>query len=199
MKKLSLFFLLAGTLLKISATAQGVGIGTTTPKAAFNVAENKTVLFGRDTIGGGGKMMWIPSKYAFRAGVIGNLPVYNGNPADGNIWDYDSIGLFSFAAGYQNKASSAGSIAIGALNQSSGITAIALGQSNIVSGLYSFSAGVNNVTSGSASTTIGSQNKTYNDNATAIGRYNIAKGEGSTAIGYGAQANSYVSIALGLY
>ncbi len=34
-----------------SKSAQGVGIGTNTPKATLNVAEHKTVLFGKDTTG----------------------------------------------------------------------------------------------------------------------------------------------------
>ena len=54
-------------LLQNSKT-QNVGIGTTTPKAGFNIAENKTVLFGADSNGLGNKLIWYGSKGAFRAG-----------------------------------------------------------------------------------------------------------------------------------
>ena len=64
MKKIFAFLMII--IITLNIHAQSVGVGTATPKAAFNVAENKTVLFGKDTSGAGSKLMWIPSKYAFR-------------------------------------------------------------------------------------------------------------------------------------
>ncbi|MCC7379915.1 MAG: tail fiber domain-containing protein [Chitinophagaceae bacterium] len=223
MKKL--IGLLVITLVTFNAHAQGVGIGTTTPKAAFNIAENKTVLFGRDTSGGGGKMMWIPSKYAFRIGVVGTLPSYSPTIQDSTIWDADSIGRFSFAAGLQNKAKNVGTIAMGVYNQSTGNYAVTLGKSNTNSGNSSFTVGLNNVVSGIESIAIGSLNLAttayataigygnkadynaaaiglYNEanssNSYAFGTSNIINAEYSTAIGYNNWSNSFQSVVIGI-
>ncbi|WP_304232568.1 hypothetical protein [Jiulongibacter sediminis] len=45
--------------------------------------------------GDGTRLMWIPSRSAFRVGTISN---------GSNSWDADSVGLFSFATGYNTKA-----------------------------------------------------------------------------------------------
>lgn len=47
-----------------NTNAGNVGIGTVTPKAAFNIASGKTVLFGTDTSGAGNKLIWYPAKGA---------------------------------------------------------------------------------------------------------------------------------------
>ncbi len=56
--------------LCIMAQAQNVGIGTLTPQAPLTVAANRTVLFGADTLNAGTKMMWLPAKGAFKAGIV---------------------------------------------------------------------------------------------------------------------------------
>ncbi|MEP7107364.1 MAG: tail fiber domain-containing protein [Ferruginibacter sp.] len=188
MKKL--IGLLAITLITINAHAQGIGIGTATPKAAFNVAENKTVLFGRDTSGGGGKMMWIPSKYAFRAGVVGTLISYSATTQDSSIWDADSIGKFSFASGHQNKAKNVGTTAMGVYNQAVGSYSTTLGFNNRGYDFANFAAGSDNVTSGFFSLALGSTNTSQGSYATAIGHYNQA-GSGSAAIGVDNRVGNY--------
>ena len=110
-----------------NANTGNVGIGTTTPKATFNVAAGKTVLFGADTSGTGNKLIWYPSKGAFRAGF-----------AYLNYWDYSNIGQYSTALG---------------LSIASGLNSTALGGS-IASGLYSTALGSSS-TSGQYSTALG--------------------------------------------
>lgn len=97
------FFLFTLLLLAISTSLYAqVGVGTTTPKAFFNVADSKDVLFGKEMSGNGSKLMWISSKAAFRAGSI-----------NGTQWDLAQIGPYSFAAGYNVTASGHGSTALG--------------------------------------------------------------------------------------
>lgn len=96
------FFLFALLALSFTSLYAQVGIGTTTPKAFFNVAESKDVLFGKEVSGNGSKLMWISSKAAFRAGSI-----------NGTQWDLAQIGPYSFATGYNATASGHGSTAIG--------------------------------------------------------------------------------------
>ncbi len=103
MKKIILFLTSLACFLLQNSIAQNVGIGTNSPKATFNVAEGKTVLFGADSNGTGAKVMWIPSKAAFRAGEVAT-----GN----NNWDYSNIGYGSFAVGHMSTASGIGSFAM---------------------------------------------------------------------------------------
>ena len=69
-----------------------VGIGTSIPIAPLNVASGSTVLFGADTLGAGSKLMWLPSKSAFRVGSV-----------NGTQWDWANIGDFSTAIGYRER------------------------------------------------------------------------------------------------
>ncbi|GAB4021556.1 hypothetical protein GCM10028773_30750 [Spirosoma koreense] len=79
-----------------------VGIGTTIPKAFFNVADGKDVLFGKDVSGVGTKLIWYGSKGAFRAGYV-----------DGTQWDIDQVGVNSFATGVRATASGFNTVAMG--------------------------------------------------------------------------------------
>jgi hypothetical protein len=202
MKQIKAFLPALLLMFAIGLHAQRVGIGTTTPKASLNVAEYKTVLFGKDTTGGGGKLMWLSSKYCFRAGVTG--PIYGvgggeydyGNPA---VWDYDSLGFFSFAGGFNNLALGNSSVALGGYNQARGEFSIALGNTNIASGNYSFAAGIVAVASRYGAVAIGQGAKALNDNATAIGNYVEASGNSSLATGYITKASGFSSTSTGHY
>ncbi|MES2850688.1 MAG: tail fiber domain-containing protein [Bacteroidota bacterium] len=198
MKKILLSITLVCSLTSITQ-AQNVGIGTNTPKAAFNVAENKTVLFGNDTGGSGSKMMWIPAKYAFRAGAIGNQLNYYAYTADSTIWDYDSIGAFSFASGYQNKAIGLASSTMGFFNEVRGGYATAMGSNNKNIGWYSFSAGASNQSLGTGSICVGSQNISRGLCSFAAGKENEVAGDNSVALGYQNHSNGNYSTVIGLY
>ena len=93
-----------------------VGIGTTTPKAYFNVADGKDVLFGQNVSGSGEKLIWIPSLSAFRVGSV-----------DANQWDISQIGIRSFGIGYNAVATNANTFAIGFRVTASGYNSTAMG------------------------------------------------------------------------
>lgn len=100
----------------IMAQAQNVGIGTLNPQAPPTVAANRTVRFGADILDAGNKMMWLPAKGAFRAGIVTT-----------NFWNRDSIGNWSFASGNNTMAKAKGSTAMGTLTIASGDYGTAMG------------------------------------------------------------------------
>lgn len=108
--------------------------------------------------GSGTRLMWIPQRSAFRAGTV-----------LGNNWNADSIGAFSFATGYDTKAS--------------GDLSTALGRSTIASGVYSTALGANTSATGGASAAMGSLTIASGDVSTAIGHFTIAKSLLSLSIG----------------
>jgi hypothetical protein len=193
------------TILKNGNT----GIATMAPKVKLHVADSQWVLFGADTVGEGAKMMWIPEKGAFRAGKIDDQfgGLYSSN------WNIDSIGLNSFAAGLNTKASGEyGATALGSGTEASGkYGATALGYSTKASG-YGGATALGRATEASGeygATALGSFTKASGDlGATALGYYSVASGyEGATALGratgasgvYGATAMGYFSVASGGY
>lgn len=109
-----------------------VGIGTTNPYAKLQVT-NGSMLFegivGNTPINGlGTRMMWIPSKSAFRAGTITSSMLGT------NAWDDQFIGAGSSAFGYNTSARGNYSFAVGAINIASGIASFGAGQGNFVPG-----------------------------------------------------------------
>jgi hypothetical protein len=142
-----------------------IGIGTATPNAFFNVAEGQTVLFGTDTISAENKLMWLPSKGAFRVGH------YSGSTND-------PIGLYSTAMGLCT-ASGPYSTAMGDDCTASGFGSTAMGSVSSASGSYSTAMGASIATE-NGSTAMGT--------STASGSYSTAMGDYSTASGYGSIA-----------
>ncbi len=106
--------------------------------------------------GAGTRMMWYPGKAAFRAGRV-----------NGTAWD--TVGSWSFATGWDNKASGNGSAAFGSTNTASGANSFSSGAVNSASGDHSVAMGFNNFVSGRASVALGYQND-------ASGEYSIALG-----------------------
>ncbi|MCE9538483.1 MAG: hypothetical protein K8R85_04590 [Bacteroidetes bacterium] len=91
-------------------TNGNVGIGTTIPQAKLNV-KNGSVLFdgafgNTPVTGAGTRMMWIPSKAAFRAGAVGSTE-----------WNDVNIGVYSTALGISTTAQSYASLVIGRYNR----------------------------------------------------------------------------------
>lgn len=156
--------------------------------------------------GSGTRMMWIPSRSAFRCGSV-----------SGNAWDANNIGLHSFATGYNSWASGIGNVAIGTGAVSDGTSnTIAMGENahastgygNMAFGLGAISDGTSNTialgesahASGNGSMAFGSF--AFADGsvrAVAIGANTRASGNYSTSIGTGTTANAYYSVALGYY
>jgi hypothetical protein len=126
--------------------------------------------------GGGTRMMWIPSRSAFRCGSV-----------NGNAWDANNVGLHSFATGYNSYASGIGNVAIGTGAISDGTSnTIAIGENAHASANGGMAFGFGAFADGTVRTI-------------AMGENTRAYGNNSAAIGTGTIANSYYSIALGYY
>jgi Chaperone of endosialidase len=156
----------------IDVAAQNVGIGTSTPVARLHVADSNVLFTGPVTIpgtttyyppasGAGSRMMWYPQKAAFRVGFV-----------DGTQWDKDSIGLFSFSAGYNTKAIGNGSTSMGANSKASGTISTSIGNSTIASGGSSTSMGNFTTASGFNSTSMGNNTIAKSYSSLVIGNYN---------------------------
>ncbi len=196
MSKQKLFyFILFFSGFCINVQAQ-VGIGTTQPKALLHVA-NGPVLFSAEgnipslpaptpVTGSGRRMMWYPDKAAFRVGM-----------AQGNEWDTENVGKYSFASGWlsiasgqlttamgwSSTASGEGSVAIGYEATASGARSTALGVGVIASGLYSNAMGFGTTASGFHSTTMGAGTTASGDYSTTMGLRTTAGAYGSLVIG----------------
>ena len=152
-----------------NSNTRNVGIGTTLPKAPFNVAAEKTVLFGTDSSGSGGKLLWYPSKSAFRVGYV-----------VGTEWDYGNVGIYSSAMGIGTKASGPISTAMGQYTIASGSISTAMGSSTIASGNSSTAMGTFNIDVPTALLMVG--NGTISGRSNALTVLNNGKiGIGTTA------------------
>jgi hypothetical protein len=138
--------------------------------------------------GNGTRLMWIPSRSAFRAGMV-----------DQNVksWDADTIGLFSTAFGYNTKASGWNSTSMGGNTTASGIQSIAMGSNTTARGNFSTAMGTSTTASGFNTTTMGSYTTASGSFSTAMGVSTTASGWYSTAMGYNSTVSGYASIAMG--
>jgi hypothetical protein len=113
--------------------------------------------------------------------------------------------------GFNNSATTDGSIAIGSTNSSLNIYTQAVGYGNSVNGQYSGGYGINNTVSNSLayalgagntsssfpSYSFGGSNTSSGTNSTSIGQSNIASGSNAVAIGKSSTASGNYSVALG--
>ena len=124
---MKVFLFLAAILVSNPMFSQRVGIGTINPLARLHVADS-SVLFSAsgDTSltpdlppiqGAGRRMLWYSDKAAFRAGFV-----------DGTQWD--DIGAYSFASGYNTKASGLMSTAMGSNTIAKSNTSLVIGAYN---------------------------------------------------------------------
>ena len=127
--------------------------------------------------GAGTRMMWIPSRSAFRVGTIDlNLPT---------AWDAANIGLHSFATGYNTKASGVVSTAMGNYTTASGNSSMAMGSSTTASGNTSTAMGYSTTASGNYSTAMGFSTTASGNYSTAMGLFNIKNPNGLFMVGNG--------------
>jgi hypothetical protein len=205
---LPITLLLALPTFTFAQTASGVGIGITTPLSLLHVADGSVLFSAAGDVSGnslplsgqGRRLLWYADKAAFRAGYVGN--------AGSTYWDDNNIGLYSFATGYNPRASGQYAIAAGYTVTASGASAVALGSSSTASGDRSFS--FNGTTSGVGAIALGSGAQATNDDALALGPSSvagglasivlgpsIANGNFSIAIGFQNQANGQFAVAIG--
>jgi Head domain of trimeric autotransporter adhesin/Chaperone of endosialidase len=139
--------------------------------------------------GAGTRMMWIPSRSAFRVGTVLDI---SGVGVESKYWDKDSVGLFSFASGGSTKAKGLYSTAMGALTEAIGTGSSAFGVRSKAIGLLSTALGNFSTASGYSSTAMG-------DNTTASGDYSTALTKNSTASGLSAFATGNNTFATGQF
>lgn len=176
-----------------------VGIGISNPEGKLDV-NTGNVLFRGYTLnypqvpapppisGGGGRMMWYAEKAAFRAGHTGagnyywpEAQVFVGTLGQPNVWDQDSIGQYSFAAGASTLASGWGSVSLGYTNRATGFASTALGYSTQAIGRASTSLGDGTIANANGSLAMGTLNDTadnsiFNDPKPADRVFQIGNG-----------------------
>lgn len=154
--------------------------------------------------GAGTKLIYIPAKGgAFRVGALDEF-----NP---DAWDNVNIGISSFAANNNTKASAYGTAAFGVNTQAIATAAASFGNNTKATGLSSFVTGYfaqatgnyavamgnKAIASGLNSLATGAKTVASGSYATALGDSTKAQGFASTAIGYGATALTDYAVALG--
>jgi hypothetical protein len=179
----------------ITAQIGKVGINTTSPAAMLHVKDS-SVLFSAGTnlpfppglppvSGPGVRMMWYPDKAAFRGGR-----------AMGQEWNKDSIGLHSFAYGYDVSALEDFGIAIGSNSRATQNFSIAIGVTLESTGLQSVAIGALNTSSAHSSTAIGNSNVASGIGSLALGNTTTASGYSSTSLGQSTTASGSHSVAM---
>lgn len=169
-----------------------VGVNILSPKTSLHVAEGDRVLFGKDTLGSGVKLMFLPDLAAFRVGVV--------NPgASSPYWNRDSIGFASFSAGNNTRAQGFASSSLGGDTESFGAYSFAAGFFTNADGVYSVAQGFNTYALGMASTSLGYECDSNKDFTFSSGFNSAADAIYSSVIGLYCLAESYASISLGSY
>ncbi len=110
--------------------------------------------------GAGTRMLWYPSKAAFRAGSV-----------DGAQWDDSGIGQYSNVLGYNGLASGMASIALGYQDTASGDASFALGNRCNASGMASLAEGSYTTASGFFCSARGAYATASGSNSHALGSY----------------------------
>ena len=188
-----------------------VGIGTITPLAALHV-QNKSVLFNGlnnffgipqvspPVSGKGNQTLWYAEKAAFRTGGVYNNSIFGVPDADTtnfHNWDKDSIGVFSFASGFNTKAKGDFSVAMGHRSFAIGNASATFGHNNVSKGNFSLTAGFGNLALGQSSTAFGNYSVALGDNSFASGEFITSSGNDATAFGANTEASGNFSTAFG--
>jgi hypothetical protein len=175
------------------------GVGTVTPAARLHVSDSSVVFTGESwelpaTIGNppitgsGRRMMWYPDKAAFRVGAV-----------NGSNWDKDSIGIYSFASGRDNKAIGDYCTSMGLQSTAIGLASFSIGHQAIAGNDYTISMGVLSTASGQFSTCIGTGPKASGLAAMSIGNNTTASGDYSTCMGMHSIAKAFGSFTIGTF
>ena len=172
-----------------------IGFGNANPTADFQVDNIDGVVFsgefGTGTLpatGGGTRMMFYPKKAAFRVGTVTT-----------NYWDDLNIGDYSFATGYNTRATANYSAAFGVNSLASGEGAFAAGNGALATGDYSFAAGHNPSVSGAHSVGLGRGAIATDSGAVAIGYHPFAFGKYSLSLGNYCYSNEDHSVTMGYH
>lgn len=126
------------------------------------------------------------SKGAFRAGI-----------SEGDYWNEDNLGQFSFAVGSNTKATGVYSISMGNATTASQTFSVAIGNGSDASGYNSTAIGGNVKSSGSYATAIGNRSTASGHASFAQGDTSLASGAFSVAMGSANTASEAYSMAMG--
>lgn len=193
------------------AIGQNVGIGTNTPVALLHVNNGNVLFSGPNMLGNtvlppvkgkGIRTFWYPEKAAFRTGGVYNAAISGFPDADTSNfhnWDKDSIGAFSFAAGFNTKAKGSYSFAAGVRSFAIGDATATFGIGNNANGDFSFVAGSSNKAEGNASTAFGNGCVASGNYSAATGNYTTSSGVASTSMGGSTVASGNYSTASGVH
>jgi hypothetical protein len=195
---MKIILLLICIIVTFFAHAQNVGIGTSNPLARLHVSDSAVLFSGTNNLpatpgpppieGIGKRMMWYPAKAAFRTGIV-----------NGTYWDKDSIGTFSFAAGFNVLAKGSASISMGYNSIASGDFSLAMGLDVTSSNAYTTTFGVGTKATAAYATAFGANTIASGINATSLGYYTSATAPYSSSLGYRTQANGEYATSTGLY
>lgn len=171
-----------------------IGIGTVNPLADLHLESSNGFIaagtFGNGATlpisGAGTRMMWFPSKAAFRAGTV-----------SASEWDISNIGNNSFAGGFNNIAKGDNSFASGQQNQALGTNSAAIGWGNIASGFNSFAVGSGGQASGPYAIALGRGPIANDSMSICIGYHCNSTGIASLAFGYQTTASGDYSLSMG--
>lgn len=191
---LSLVFFLSN----MKTSGQNIGIGITNPKARLHIADS-SILFSAagaasfnagntPVTGAGRRMMWYADKAAFRTGYV-----------QGMNWDKDSIGDYSFAAGWNPNAPGYSSVSIGGSTVARGYYSVAMGFRTSALQQGAVALGDSAVAFGGSSFASGGYTKAMAPWSTAMGAYTQARGQSSFAVGIETITKSNSSTVVGIY
>ena len=137
--------------------------------------------------GAGTRLVWIPAKGAFRAGVV-----------TGTQWDDSNIGIASVAMGMDSRATGTYSVAIGDRNVATGSSATAIGVTATASGSDSVAIGCCSATaSGTSALALGTGSLASGQYSRTLGSYITSSGNYSITIGQWLTGSATNSMVLG--
>jgi hypothetical protein len=202
MKKSLFFYLIYFVIIGLEVAAQSSvliepndnnGIFSKTSMGLTWSSNNSTNPVTAPTSGQGTRLMWIPSRSAFRVGTVFPATIFF-NP---NVWDATKIGLYSFATGVNTLANGTNSTAFGRETVAEGSVSMAWGSSSSATGATATASGASTQASGNSSFSAGRFTKASGWAATALGDSTTASGHSSTALGYGTTASGDRATAMG--
>ena len=185
-------------VISLSGISQNVGIGINTPLARLHVTDSNVVFSAAYTdgtlpfhlpfSGAGSRLMWMPTIGAFRAGTVSS-----------NYWNRDSIGLYSFAAGIDARATGKAATALGQDTRAGADFSTAIGFQSTAIGQFSISMGQSSRSYGNSAVSFGYNTTASGNYSTSMGGFTTASIDYSTALGYFTTASGYSSTAMGNY
>lgn len=169
-----------------------VGIGVSSPRALLNVAQNRSVVFGLDSLSttAGPSLVWFGKQAALR---------FSNGEFTSDGWNSANIGVNSLGIGDLTTASGPQSFAQGYGANASGYYSYARGFATSASGNDAFAQGTNVAAEGDQSFVFGYTSRAKGYSSFAVGYDVLTTGEFSQSFGVGTVARSSNSFVLGAY